>query len=107
MVTVTDVESETRALASRPVVEVPLGRVPVGWQRVRRPLTYACFAMSFLAAVATSLGSLVAGQLAERPTSLLIGLLALCVVVGAVIDTVAKTIWATVVDRAEGRLRSD
>jgi ABC-type multidrug transport system fused ATPase/permease subunit len=50
---------------------------------------------------------MVAGRLAEDPTSALVTLLALCVVGGAVIDTVAKTIWATIVDRAEGRLRSD
>ena len=31
----------------------------------------------------------------------------MCVVGGALVDTVAKTIWATVVDRAEGQLRSD
>ena len=31
----------------------------------------------------------------------------MCVVGGAVLDTVAKTMWATVCDRAEGRLRSD
>ncbi len=34
-------------------------------------------------------------------------LLAICVVGAALVDTVAKTMWAGVVDRAEGRLRSD
>ncbi len=50
---------------------------------------------------------MVAGRLAEHATSTLVVLLALCVVGGAVIDTVAKTIWATVCDRAEGTLRAD
>jgi ABC-type multidrug transport system fused ATPase/permease subunit len=63
--------------------------------------------MSLVGAVAASLGSMVAGRLAEQATSTLVVLLALCVVGGAVIDTVAKTIWATVCDRAEGRLRAD
>ncbi len=63
--------------------------------------------MSLLGAVAASLGSVVAGRLAEHATSTLVVVLALCVVGGALIDTVAKTIWATVCDRAEGRLRAD
>ena len=63
--------------------------------------------MSLFGAVAASLGTMFAGRLADAPTSRLVVLLALCVVGGAVVDTVAKTIWATVVDRAEGQLRSD
>jgi ABC-type multidrug transport system fused ATPase/permease subunit len=86
---------------------MPANRVPVDWRRVRRPLTIVCFSMSLLGAVAASLGSMVAGRLAEHATSMLVVLLALCVVGGAVIDTVAKTIWATVCDRAEGKLRAD
>ena len=86
---------------------MPADRVPVDWRRVRRPLTVVCFTMSLLGAVAASLGSMVAGRLAEHATSTLVLLLALCVVGGAVIDTVAKTIWATVCDRAEGKLRAD
>ncbi|MFC7594381.1 ATP-binding cassette domain-containing protein [Terrabacter sp. GCM10028922] len=87
--------------------ELPADRVPVDWRRVRRPLTLVCFTMSLLGAVAASLGSMVAGRLAEHATSILVVLLALCVVGGAVIDTVAKTIWASVCDRAEGTLRAD
>ncbi|MBC9821162.1 ABC transporter ATP-binding protein [Terrabacter sp. MAHUQ-38] len=86
---------------------MPVDRAPVDWRRVRRPLTVVCFTMSLLGAVAASLGSMVAGRLAEHATSTLVVLLALCVVGGAVIDTVAKTIWASVCDRAEGKLRAD
>ncbi|MDN5798246.1 MAG: ABC transporter ATP-binding protein/permease [Intrasporangium sp.] len=95
-----------RAAAER-VAGLPADRLPVDWRRVRRPLTVVCFSMSLLGAVAASLGSMVAGRLAEDATSRLVVLLALCVVGGAVIDTVAKVTWATVVDRAEGRLRAD
>ena len=63
--------------------------------------------MSLVGAIASALGSMVAGRLADDPTETLLLLLGLCVVGGAVIDTVAKTIWATICDRAEGRLRSD
>ena len=66
-----------------------------------------CFTMSFLGAIGTSLGSVAAGQLAGGPTGPLLVALAVCVVGAATVDTVAKTLWAGVVDRAEGRLRSD
>src|SRR5690242_13298399 len=106
-VTGTTIELQTTPATTASSAGLPGGRVPVDWRRVRRPLTYLCFSMSLLGAIAASLGSMVAGRLAEDPTSTLVSLLALCVVGGAVIDTVAKTIWATVVDRAEGQLRSD
>ena len=63
--------------------------------------------MSLLGAVAASLGSVAAGRLADDAKSTLLVVLAACVVGGAVVDTVAKTIWATICDRAEGQLRSD
>ena len=40
------------------------GRVPVDWRRLRQPLSILCFSMSFVGAIGTSLGSVVAGQLA-------------------------------------------
>ena len=103
----TEIDSEPRSLAGGTDARVPVERVPVDWQRVRRPLSYLCFTMSLVGAIATALGSMVAGRLAEDPTAALVWLLGLCVVGGAVIDTVARTIWTTIVDRAEGRLRSD
>ena len=82
-------------------------RQPVDWRRLRGPVALACVLGAFLAAVGTSLGTVVAGRLAEDPTTGLVGLLALCVVGGALVDTVARTVWAGVVDRAAGRLRGD
>ncbi len=82
-------------------------RVPVDWRRLRQPLAYLCFTMSFVGAIGTSLGSVAAGRLAEEATGPLLIALAVCVVGAATVDTVAKTLWAGVVDRAEGRLRSD
>ncbi len=86
---------------------LPAHRLPVDWRRVRRPLSYLCFSMSLVGAIATALGSMVAGQLADGPTEMLLWALGACVVGGAVIDTVAKTVWATICDRAEGQLRAD
>ncbi|MBM6400160.1 ABC transporter ATP-binding protein [Phycicoccus sonneratiae] len=58
-------------------------------------------------AVGRTLGTVVAGLLAANPSTRLVGLLALCVVGAAVLDTAGRTVWAAVVDRAEGRLRDD
>ncbi|HEX8780502.1 MAG TPA: ABC transporter ATP-binding protein, partial [Nocardioides sp.] len=98
---------ENAPTSTHPVGELPPHRVPVDWRRLRQPATYAAFTLSFVGAIGTSLGSVVAGRLAESPTRALVVALALCVVGAAAIDTVAKTIWAAVVDRAEGRLRAD
>ena len=103
--TLTDTTRSTDA--STPSSGLPAHRQPVDWRRVRRPLTYLCFSMSLLGAIASALGSLVAGRLADAPTETLLVLLSMSVISGAVIDTVAKTIWATVCDRAEGQLRAD
>ncbi|WP_231263247.1 ATP-binding cassette domain-containing protein [Nocardioides alpinus] len=103
--TITDASRAADPTTTSPVL--PAHRMPVDWQRVRRPLTYLCFSMSLVGAIAASVGSLVAGKLADGPTETLLLLLGLCVVGGAIIDTIAKTIWATICDRAEGQLRSD
>jgi ATP-binding cassette, subfamily B, bacterial len=79
----------------------------VDWQRLRSPSAAWALVACAVAAVGTSLGSVVAGQLAEHATAALVGLLAACVVGAALLDTAARTLWAAVVDRAEGRLRAD
>src|SRR6478609_12010151 len=79
----------------------------VDWRRLRSPVAAWALLACAIAAVGTSLGSLVAGRLAEHATATLVGLLALCVVGAAVLDTAARTLWAGVVDRAEGKLRAD
>jgi ABC-type multidrug transport system fused ATPase/permease subunit len=79
----------------------------VDWRRLRSPVAAWALLACAVAAVGPSLGSVVAGQLAEHATSGLVGLLAACVVGAAVLDSLARTLWAGVVDRAEGRLRAD
>jgi len=100
----TQLESVRTAPAGQP----PSGpRGNVDWRRLRGPVaTWALLACA-VAAVGTSLGSVVAGRLAEHSTGTLVGWLAACVVGAAVLDTAARTLWAGVVDRAEGRLRAD
>jgi len=79
----------------------------LGWRRLRGPVAGLSLLGLALAALAQTLGTVVAGRLAEGPTGTLVGLLALCVVGGAVLDMAGRTAWAGVVDRAEGRLRGD
>jgi len=93
-------------VAETPTPAPDRGRT-VDWRRLRGPVAGVALVACAIAAVGTALGSLVAGQLAEHPTSALVGLLAACVVGAAVLDTGARTLWAGVVDRAEGQLRAD
>ncbi|GAA4725234.1 ATP-binding cassette domain-containing protein [Nocardioides endophyticus] len=79
----------------------------VDWRRLRTPVAVCALVACAVAAVGTSLGSLVAGRLAENTTDRLVGALAVCVIGAALLDTVARTLWAGTVDRAEGRLRAD
>ena len=79
----------------------------VDWRRLRGPVTVLALSGAAAAAIATTLGTVVAGQLAERPSWSLVGLLALCVVGAAVVNSAAKIGWVVVSDRVEGKLRSD
>ena len=95
----------TSTPATRPVEQPRARRLDLG--RMRSPVAGLAIGVAAVAAVSQTLGTVAAGRLAERPTSGLVTLLALCVVGAAVLDTVGRAAWAGVVDRAEGRLRAD
>lgn len=58
--------------------------------------------------VAGTIGaSLMAGSLAEHPTTRGVWLLAICALGSAVFDTAGRYLWVTVVNRAAGKLRHD
>ena len=83
----------TATLDADPTTGTPSGPPPpaertVDWRRLRNPVAIWALAACAVAAVGTALGSLVAGRLAENATSELVGLLALCVVGAALLDTV-------------------
>ena len=103
--TTTELAPASAATTADPAVAT--GRVAVDWRRVRSPLAMVALTGSLIGAIGMSTGSVVAGRLAENPTSELVGLLALCVVGAAVLDTLGRTLWAGLIDRAEGRLRAD
>ncbi|GAA3667583.1 ATP-binding cassette domain-containing protein [Nocardioides ginsengisoli] len=79
----------------------------VDWRRMRTPAAGFAVAAVAIAALGQALGTVVAGRLADHPTTALVGWLALFVVGAATIDTTGRVVWAGVVDRAEGRLRGD
>lgn len=79
----------------------------VTWHRLRRPISVVALVACAIGAVGATLGSVVAGKLATEGSERLVVLLAMCVVGAAVLDTMARTLWAGMVDRAEGKLRAD
>lgn len=97
---------EDRPALLDPTVPVTAERT-VDWRRLKRPASGFALVAGACGAVGTALGSVVAGRLAEAATSGLVELLALCIVGAALLDTIARTVWTAVVDRAEGQLRAD
>jgi len=95
-----------RTVTSAPLAP-PSPAHTVDWRRLRTPVAVVALVACAVAAVGTSLGSLVAGRLADNATDRLVVVLAVCVIGAALLDTVARTLWAGTVDRAEGRLRAD
>ncbi|NHN55202.1 ABC transporter ATP-binding protein [Calidifontibacter sp. DB0510] len=82
-------------------------RRQVTWRRLRSGVAGLAVFCLAIGALGTTLGTVVAGRLAEHATAALLWLLVFCVVGGALLDTVGRYAWAGVVDRAEGRLRED
>ena len=83
----------------------PSRRVDV--RRLKSPVAAAALAASAVGAVGMTLGTVVAGRLAEDPSRGLVWLLAICLVGAAVVDTSGKVAWVGCSDRAEGLLRED
>ncbi|MBZ5733645.1 ABC transporter ATP-binding protein/permease [Nocardioides sp. TRM66260-LWL] len=82
-------------------------RRPVDWRRLARPATALCLLGCVIGALGAALASVVAGRIADGPGAGLIGLLAICALGGALVETAARTGWSAVVTRAEGELRAD
>src|SRR4051795_11033135 len=76
-------------------------------RRLKSPVAMAALTASAMGAVGVTLGTVVAGRLAENPTRGLVWLLAICLVGAAVVDTAGKIAWVGCSDRAEGQLRED
>ena len=101
------VTTMTRATAATPEPVIADPARQVDWRRLRGPAASLAIVAVATGAIAQAHGTAVAGHHADRPTTRLLVLLASCVVGAAVVDTVGRVVWAAVIDRAEGRLRSD
>ncbi|QYN32005.1 ABC transporter ATP-binding protein/permease [Pseudonocardia sp. DSM 110487] len=80
---------------------------PLTWRRLAGPTTAVVGALVVIAAVAETLGAVVAGRVAEQPTVGLVGLLGALLVGATVLDTAGRTAFSGVLGRAEGHLRAD
>jgi ABC-type multidrug transport system fused ATPase/permease subunit len=94
----------TRSASNRPPVA---RRRALTWRRLHGRVTVWCLVASGLGGLGATAGTVVAGRLAESATGHLLSLLALCVLGAALLDTWARAVWAGVVDRAVGALRTD
>ncbi|MHA6618072.1 ATP-binding cassette domain-containing protein [Pseudonocardia sp. DLS-67] len=80
---------------------------PLTWRRLAGGTSAVVTALVVVAAVAETLGAVVAGRVAEHPDAGLIGLLGALLVGATALDTAGRTAFSGVVGRAEGRLRAD
>ena len=85
----------------------PDHRRQLNLRRLSGASTVATMVILAVGTIGQTLGTVVAGRLAAHPTSELVLLLTLCVVGGALLDTVGRFCWASIIDRAEGALRGD
>src|SRR3954453_24055425 len=88
----------------------PEGTAPsrtIDASRMKSPVAMAALAASAVGAVGMTLGTVVAGKLAEDPTRSLVWWLAICPLGAAVGVTAGKIAWVGCSDRAEGRLLED
>lgn len=79
----------------------------VDWRRFRRPGARSALIAMAIGAVLQALGTVAIGRVAANPQWITVGALAGCLLGYAVLDTVGRTVWSNVVDRAEGALRAD
>lgn len=79
----------------------------VDWRRLRRRGAATALVALAVAATLQALSTVVIGRVAADPMWATVGVLAVVLLGAAVLDTAGHTVWAGVVDRAEGRLRAD
>ena len=86
---------------------MPPRHAPLTWRRLAGRSLVVALAALVLAALGETLGTVVAGRLADGPTATLLAALAVLLVGAAVADTAGRTVFSALVGRAEGRLRAD
>lgn len=79
----------------------------LSWRRLTGLSTTAALVLATTAAVAETVGAVVAGRVAQGPGRALVAALAVLLLGAAVLDTAGRTAFSGTVGRAEGRLRAD
>ncbi|YAL83883.1 ATP-binding cassette domain-containing protein [Dermacoccaceae bacterium W4C1] len=103
--TATTTSPETRAREAA-TAELPPRR-QLTWRRLRTPAAGVAMVCLLLGALGQSAGTVIAGRLAENPSTAGVWWLALAMIGGAAVATVGWFVWSGVSDRAEGQLRQD
>ena len=85
----------------------PTLREPITVRRLRGTASVVALVMLAFAACCQVAGAVLAGRIAQLPTLVMVGWLAAAVVSMALFDTMGQFVWASVVDRAAGKLRRD
>jgi len=83
------------------------GPPPLDGRRLAERGSWVALAVAALAALAETVGAVVAGRVADGPTTPLVVLLGGLLVGAGLLDTTGRTVFSGVVGRAEGRLRGD
>ncbi|WP_299035588.1 ABC transporter ATP-binding protein [uncultured Pseudokineococcus sp.] len=83
------------------------GPPPLDRRRLAERGSWVALALAALAALAETVGAVVAGRVADGPTTSLVLVLGALLVGAGLLDTVGRTVFSGVVGRAEGRLRGD
>ncbi|KGM16101.1 hypothetical protein N867_03105, partial [Actinotalea fermentans ATCC 43279 = JCM 9966 = DSM 3133] len=102
-----DVTTAAPADAGRDPSAASATPATLSWDRLRAGATVVAVAVAIVAAVAETVATVVAGRLAEEPTPRLVVSLGVLLLGATLLDTAGRTMFSTVVGRAEGRLRTD
>ena len=95
------------AMSEYQIAAAPVQARALTLRRIITPVSTVALAILALTTVAAAFATVAAGWMAQQPQSNTLWVLGACVIGAAVFNTVGHLMWAGVVDRAEGRLRSD
>ncbi|ANY08718.1 ABC transporter ATP-binding protein [Pseudonocardia sp. HH130630-07] len=79
----------------------------LSWRRLAGRASTVAMIAAVVAAIAEAVAATVVGRVAAGPTATLVTALGVLLLGAAVLDTAGRVLFATVVSRAEGRLRAD
>ncbi|MBT0568653.1 ABC transporter ATP-binding protein [Williamsia sp. CHRR-6] len=75
--------------------------------RLAGPQATLAIITAFVAAILAAVATVIVGHIATGPSGAAVLALAVCLLGSVALDTIGRTVWSVIADRAEGRLRSD